>query len=520
MAFVRGFLGVSARLGLAIIAAAFLLAIALPMDTAAQVQTQPAPVSRNKTELTLVEYTPLPATFSGASEKIAYSYKIKNTGSLLIIRFELTDTRATSIRCPHRGPLAIGAEITCTGGAHITTPADVGRQVVESAANVTGSSVAGATDSAAAAANKVAKVNFIASKPKLTLSVTPAPATFSVEGEKITYTYTVRNTGKAPLATFTLTGNKAAGIDCQPANSGPLAAGASATCTGTYTTRVSDRGKNIASTASVTGTSATGAAAPVQARAVVKYVKPKVAARPEVAMIQYNAVPRTFSAANQKITYYYSLFNPGDVPVTGYTVTDSKVRDIKCPPARTGPNGGPLTVKTAVWCTGTYITTAADVGKDIASMSSVSGMSASGPASVTGRSSRNTVVKYVKPKVVAKPNLRVFKIKPIPGTFSAANQKIDYIIIIQNLTDVPATAFSVSGRKITDIKCQPARGGPAGVVKGINFAGCTGTYMTTAADVGKDIESQADVTAKSAAGLLLLSSRSSNKAVVKFVAQP
>jgi hypothetical protein len=328
------------------------------------------PVTSNKPELTLVEYTPLPATFSGANQKITYRYKVKNTGNVLIIKFALTDTRAANIACPNRGPIAIGAEVICTGGTHTTTAADVGRKVVESTANVTGTSVAGATDATAAVANKVAKVTYAktaAPKPKLTLSMTASPQIFSYVGKKITYTYKVTNTGKGDIASSLglyekknkNPNTRRVSDICRPWPF-KLAAGKTANCTITYVTTAADVGRDILTEVTAHG-SAAGNSTGKQEKsntvsAVVKYVKPKPVAKPRLSM-KNSCSPLVYSAAGASIICNFTVTNSGKIPVRSCQITGSRI-NVSCPPGVIPP-GRSVVVK------GVYTTTPADVGNNI-----------------------------------------------------------------------------------------------------------------------------------------------------------
>src|SRR5262249_55729030 len=73
----------------------------------------------------------------------------------------------------------------------------------------------------------------------ISLTKTANPTTYSAVGQVITYTYVIRNTGNVTLAgPFTITDNKIGTIT--PCGSGPLAPGASTSCTAPYTITLAD----------------------------------------------------------------------------------------------------------------------------------------------------------------------------------------------------------------------------------------------------------------------------------------
>lgn len=476
------------------------------------------PVSSNKPALTLIEYTPQPATFLKANEKITYKYKVRNTGNLLIIKFELIDTKAGKIQCPHKGPLAIGAEVNCTR-SYTTTSADVGRKLIESTATVTGSSVAGATDATAPGASKSAKVTLfkpsVVAKPvgKLEfVAYTPTPDRFTKANEKIQYRYEILNSGKAPIASFAIKDNKVTGIKCAKRDqnllkviakitndpkfkkmskadadafvfdalekrkllgaSPPLSGGEQAVCVGKYTTKAGDVGKDIVSTASITSS-----APPVAPKtAVVKFGPPPA---PAISIVN-KVSPGTYTAANQTIAIEYTITNKGNVPLAKFEMVGAIAKqNIKCPPANTDRNGGAIAVGASVTCTGSYKTTANDINSGRAHLwGEIVGYTASG-VSVPAPNIAKATVKYVKPKPIAKPRLSM-KHKCSPLVYSAAGETIICNFTVTNTGKIPVRSCQITGSKI-NVSCPPGmiQPGKSIVVKGV--------YTATPADVGKNI---------------------------------
>jgi len=93
----------------------------------------------------------------------------------------------------------------------------------------------------------------------LNLDKTGDPAYFAAEGQIVTYTYTLTNSGSVSLQSpYTITDDKVAGISCASATS-PLEPGASTTCTGTYTTTAADvTAGSVTNVASVAATTVIG----------------------------------------------------------------------------------------------------------------------------------------------------------------------------------------------------------------------------------------------------------------------
>jgi uncharacterized repeat protein (TIGR01451 family) len=453
--------------------------------------------------------TAKPSTFSAAGQAITYSYTVTNQGPGSITTFSVSDPKVTSIKCqpaikgPFGGPIAAGASGNCKG-TYTTKASDVGRDIIN-IARVVGTSCSGAVPPPPPA---TAVVKFVAPPPSAAkLRITsytvfkPKPATFSAANQKIIYTYVIHNIGNAAVTRFTLTDSKATGIRCQPKlagpTGGPLKPGQGVICDGSYTTKTGDAGRDIISTARVTGTSASGAVPPPPPKtAVVKFVSPPApppppppSAKPALSI---SMMPSTnsYSSVGERFTYSYKVKNTGNVPLN-YSVSDNKVTGITCPPASAGPSGGPLAVGASVICNGSYTTTAADLGSDIAFAANATGSSATGKTA----QARSAHAKLI---FAGRPSLKLTMV-PSPGTFSAAGQTITYTYRVTNDGNMPISTFALTDSMVSvgTIKCAPANtspnSGPLAVGASVQ---CRGTFKTTAQDLGKNRINTASVTGR------------------------
>ncbi len=477
----------------------------------------------------LVGVTPKPSFFTSAGQTINYSYVIRNTGVEPVTSFTLTDNKATGIKCnPLKGgSLAPGATTLCSG-SYVTKAGDVGKDIA-SKADITGKTATGPVPKAPSAHAKVVFFGPAA----MSLAVQPSPSTFSAAGEKIVYRYTLRNTGGTPITTATVTDSKVTNITCRPAAGGPIAVGASIACTGTYTATVGDVGKDIASTASVTGKTASGTVkSPQPVKSVVKFVKPPVAGKPNLTL-NVTAVPTTYSAANQAIKYAFTIRNAGPGAAPFFVFSNDRAT-VTCPklavPAICSTKGlpdtcGALAAGASISCTGTYTSTASDVGADINSGTTVFGLPEV-PANATELTKKiqsaaasgnilraTTVVKF---KSAGTPKLTV-EMTASPKTFSKAGEKITYTYKVTNTGKGHITGslglYNLKGARVSD-QCSPW---PNRLAPG-KSASCTRTYMTTTADVGKDITAGVSASGFAAGNTTGKQERSNTvKVVIKYV---
>ncbi|MFT5511524.1 MAG: hypothetical protein ACI89J_004626, partial [Hyphomicrobiaceae bacterium] len=201
--------------------------------------------------------------------------------------------------------------------------------------------------------------------PKMQLSVTAKPFTFSAPGQTITHTYTVTNQGPGSIATFAVSDPKAASIKCQPAIKGPfggpIAAGASVNCKGTYTTKASDVGRDIINSARVVGASCSGAVPPPPpAIAVVKFVGPPPSQAKPKLVFDVHTEPGSFTVVGSKHLIKYRVRNTGNTPINTLTLNDPKVGNLTCKQFKAG---GSLAIGADTVCTATYTITQADIDR-------------------------------------------------------------------------------------------------------------------------------------------------------------
>ncbi|ROS75295.1 DUF11 domain-containing protein [Cellulomonas sp. PhB143] len=180
---------------------------------------------------------PLPAVITPGT-KIPYVYTVTNAGQEPVSALSITDDKIDTgdITCP-TDPLppapAQGSTVTCHG-TYTVTAADAGSDAVTNVATAHGTApVAGDVDS-----NDATVTVPLTSALTLDKSVT-TPGPYAV-GQDVQYSYEVTNTGGSALRGVAVTDDKLPGADQVVCDAGVLAAGASTTCTGTYTVAADD----------------------------------------------------------------------------------------------------------------------------------------------------------------------------------------------------------------------------------------------------------------------------------------
>src|SRR5262249_28066417 len=250
--------------------------------------------------------------------------------------FSVTDDKLGSINPCGNGPLGSGATTSCTA-THTITQADID---LGSITNTATASRSGATSPSATATVTATQTK------ALTLAKSASPSTYSSTGTVITYTYTITNSGNVTLAgPFSVTDDKLGSIN--PCGSGPLAPGATTSCTATHTITQADLDAgSIKNTATSSGN---GVTSPSEiGRASCRETK--------ALMVAKGAGPSTYSSTGTVITCTSTIASEGSVAVAGpYPVTDDKLGSIN-------PCGnGPLAPGATTSCTATHTITQADL---------------------------------------------------------------------------------------------------------------------------------------------------------------
>lgn len=324
------------------------------------------------------------------------------------------------------------------------------------------------------------------SAPSWTLASTPSPTAFSAAGQVVTYGHALTNTGAVAIDAISVTGTNMGPIACL-ANS--LAAGASTTCTSSYTTTAADVGNPIAFSATATGTAAVGTLPAATHSGTVAFT-----ASP-ILTLWSGSSPTTFGRVGEAIAYGYTVTNTGNVSISAVSVVGVSTGTISCAAST-------LAAGTATSCTSVYTTTAADMGRDISFRATATGT----PAGGTLTTARwNGTVAYAP-----RPKLTISAI-PSPTTFGQAGAAIAYGYQVTNSGNGPVSAIVLTGTKTGTIGCL-ATTLPVGAV-----TTCASTYTTTVDDLGADIAFSVAGTGTPDAGALAVATFNG---AITFIARP
>jgi LPXTG-site transpeptidase (sortase) family protein len=261
-----------------------------------------------------------------AGEAIQYVFTITNSGPVTLTNVTLADViGGVTITGSPIASLAHGdVDTTSYTGAYTLKQSDINSGTFTNTAIVTGTPPVGSPVSASAS-----DLQSTLSQPSISvtktgvLDMTAAGQSGRVDsGDKITYTFTVKNTGNVALSNVALSDSK---FTVTGSAIGSLAIGATATLTSTYTLSQADvDAGSYQNKATVTGTPPTGANVSATSTATVT-----LTADPQVTLQKtgtFNDVNSNGRAdAGDTVSYAFTVANPGNVTLTDVLVTDPLV---------------------------------------------------------------------------------------------------------------------------------------------------------------------------------------------------
>ena len=425
--------------------------------------------------------TPLPdLTVTEAGQTVSYNFLVTNTGNVTLSNISINDPKIADVSCPST-TLAEGDSMTCTA-TYTVTDADLANDTIDNTATVTGTGPNnGTTKTVKDTDDEQVPVEH---QPELTLtksaSLVTDGVTASQAGDKITYTFTVENTGNIPLTDVTVT-DPLLGDDWSCTIPGTLQPGASdSTCTATYATTQDDwNAGEVSNTALVTGTPPSGPQIPPTDDTVVTPL-------PESPSIHLDKAvdPSTDIALGDELTYTFTITNTGNVTLSDVTLDDSflpsaSMSDCNTALATLNAAGGLVPGADPFTCEATYTVQQSDIdGGDDALNATVYN-----EAATTGTSPKGKVVdSSAQASANGSRNTSITLTKSAStDTFDAADETITYSFVVKNTGNTTLKGFTVNdpmlGGQVCDITEELAPGASSSASQ------CSVDYTTTQDDV-------------------------------------
>jgi uncharacterized repeat protein (TIGR01451 family) len=404
------------------------------------------------------------ARVTTTGDRIDYWITVTNTGDVDLTGVYISDANATIDSCSPTGgetspgvTVAIGVSMICAAH-HILTDADVTAGQVNNTADVRTTEVAGPTVSSVV----TTKVGI----PSLTIVKTKTSTNaLHVEGDTITYSIVVTNTGSTSLSNVTLTDDNAM-LDCGgTAFPATIAIGGNLTCTASHSVTAAEvtAGQTV-NTANVTTTSFPNGINSNTVTTPITSLPPVHVPVPDLSISKAlnGAAP---SKVGDVISYKLTITNTGETYLTGINVTDGNANITSCS-VTLATN---LAQGDSFSCVATHTVTDADM--------------AAGKVdnTATATSTNAYLIRYsnlVTVPLTAAPAIQVSK--ALASTAPAkVGDTIGYTITVKNTGNVTLNNVIVTDANATLGACSVLT--PATLAVGASFT-CAATHVVTDAD--------------------------------------
>ncbi len=416
--------------------------------TAKATDSQNKPVTSTATATVQLTYTAsmsvtkVPSsTTASVGESITYTYTVNNTGSTTINGLSLSDDKLGKVTTDKTslapGERAIGT-ITYTV-LEGDLPGPITNTVTATAADILKQPLTG-TATATVALTYTASMN---------VAKVPSSTTARV-GDKLTYTYTVTNTGNVTLKGLSLSDDKIGAIT--PAKTS-LASGETTTATGTYTVLEGDLPGPLTNIVTVAATDSQNQPVTTTATATVTLSY--------VASMSVTKVPSSTTAGvGEQVTYTYTVRNTGNVTLSGLTLSDDKIGTIT--PGQTTLASGETTT-----ATGTYTVLESDLPGPLTNI-----------VTIAATDSQNQAVATTATATVALTYTTKLEVAKVASTGTAAvGSTITYSYTVKNSGTVTINGLSMNDDKLGDIALDANTLAPGATANG------TATHLVVEGDL-------------------------------------
>ena len=396
-------------------------------------------------ELTVTK-TETSSGINAEGDVITYSITLANTGNVVLNNVNVSDPNADSgsLDCNTTLPatLAIGASISCTA-SHTVTAADMTTGSVTNTAYGTSNEDNGSDDA----------VTPLTPSPELTVTKTETSSGINAEGDVITYSITLANTGNVVLNNVNVSDPNAdsGSLDCNTTLPATLAIGASISCTASHTVTAADMTTgSVTNTAYGTSNEDNGsddAVTPLSAEPGLSIEKSLSGSQPD--------------SIGDVITYTITVTNTGNVALASVTITDANATLVSCAAFS-------LAIGASHTCTATHLVTESDMAAG-----KVDNIAAASSGDLHVDSNLVTV------PLPSAPGLSITK--SLAGAVpSKVGDVITYTITVSNTGNVPLSEVTVSDANATIESCTVSL--PTVLGFGDGFS-CTATHVVTEADM-------------------------------------
>ena len=432
------------------------------------------------------------SSVDAAGDVIHYTIVVDNTGNTALTGVSVNDPLLSNEDCDGvagapfvNTGLSIpkGGSLTCIG-TYTVTQADIdnnggGDGDIDN--TVTADSNETPPDTASAAVP-------IVQNPALNVTKDAAESSVDAAGDVIHYTIVVTNTGNVTLTGVSIDDPLLSNEDCDGVAGAPyvksgftLAPGAQLTCTGTYTVTQADIDNNgggdgdidntVTADTNETGPDTASAAVPIDYNPALNVLKTVTSVDGD------NQAPFLVDAAGDVISYSITVFNTGNVTLTGVSVDDPLLSNEDCDGVAGAPyvnTGFTLNVGSSLSCTGSYTVTQADLDNNGGGDGDIDNV-VTADSNETGPDTDDASVPLLQSS-----SLSITK-DATESSFSKLGEVIHYTITVTNTGNVTLHNVDVTDSQVANLVCAPAEP-VADLAPGASIS-CTASHTIVQADL-------------------------------------
>ena len=443
--------------------------------SSAAVTIAPAPA------LTIAK-TATPDTVGAVGDTVTYSFVATNTGNVTLNdvtvdegAFSGTGTLGPVVCPAGAASLAPGASVTCTA-SYTFTQADIDTGKVTNSATATAAPPGGGTPPVSPPSETIVNVD---SAPAITVVKSATPTTIGAAGNSVTYSFLVTNTGNVTLTDPTIDETAFSGTGTAPVATcptGPVAPGASVTCTAAYTATQADMDAgSVTNTATATAVPPTGLTPPVSDPSSATVTADVTASL----TVLKSADMTSITTVGQNVKYSFLVTNTGNVTLHDIAVDEGTFTGSGTLPPAVCPQSS-LAPGASETCTTSYTVTQADLDRG-GTLSNTATGTGTPPGSNTSVPSTPSTVDV---PVAQSPALSLVKsASPSSPDSFRAGQDITYSFVVTNTGNVTIDNVSIQESQFTGTGTLPAPNCPPGALAPGTRSVCTAVYTVTQADV-------------------------------------
>ncbi len=333
--------------------------------------------------------TTVPGLILSIGDPVTFTYVVTNTGNVSLDPVTLNDDVLGLITCPQT-ILVPGASETCTAAGGTATAGDH-----PNTGTVTGQGVdnTGAPTGSPVTATDVANYFGVLNTPAISVvkdvngeHEPNPPGLYIADGQPITFTFTVTNTGDATLDSLAVVDSVLGPVTCPQAS---LAPGDTETCT-------APGGKETAGqhqdTATATGQGVSNLGTPIGPPVSATDTADDFGANTGITLTKdvngqhEPSAPGLSVPVGSTITFTYVVTNTGNVTLDAVAVSDNVLGPISCPQSTLAPGVSETCTKAQTAAAGQHVNMATVTGQPVGADGTAVGAetSASDPANYTG----------------------------------------------------------------------------------------------------------------------------------------